>query len=233
METNKNSLQKIARIAGIGYLVIFITGIFANFFILEGLVISGDAARTFKNIVENGTQFRIGVLSFILMVIFDVVLTWALYVLFKPFNKNLALFSAWFRLVNCAIFGVALFHLFDVMNIASGADYLLAFDENQLQAQLMLSVNAFNYTWLVGLVFFGIHLFVLGYLILKSNFVANFIGILLMVAAIGYLADSFAQFMMTNYEDYKSILSMVVIIPGVVGELSLTLWLLIKKLKIV
>ena len=232
METNRNSLQRIARIAGIGYLVIFISGIFANFVILEGLVVTGDGKATFNNIVENGIKFRTGILSFNLMVVFDVVLTWALYVLFKSVNKNLSLFASWFRLVNCAIFSVALFHLFDVINVAGDAGYLKNLSEGQLQAQVMMSLNAFNYTWLVGLVFFGIHLFALGYLIIKSNFVADFIGILLMVAAAGYLVDSFAQFLMPNYADYKSVFSMVVLIPGVVGELSLTLWLLVKKIRV-
>ena len=78
------SQRKAARVAGFGYLIIFITGIFSNFFVLESLIVPGDAAKTANNIVGNDLLFRIGILSFIIMVVFDVVLAWALYVLLKP-----------------------------------------------------------------------------------------------------------------------------------------------------
>lgn len=166
-----DSLNKIARIAGAGYLVIFISGIFANFFVLESLVVPGDAYSTAANIMEYEFQFRIGILSFFVMVIFDLLLVWALYILFKPVNKDLSLLAAWLRLVNVVIFGVALYHLFAVLQLVSGAEYLSVFAAGQLQAQVMLLIESFNATWLIGLVFFGIHLFFLGYLIIKSNYI--------------------------------------------------------------
>lgn len=231
METKIDSLNKIARIAGIGYLVIFVTGIFANFFVLESIVVPNDANATYNNIVKNTTQFRVGFLSFVIMVVFDLVLTWALYVIFEPVNRKLSLFAAWFRLVNTAIFGVALFALFNVLHLTSGVEYLNVFEPAQLQARVMLAIENFNYIWLIGLLFFGIHLAALGYLILQSKFIANFIGILLMAASLGYVIDSIAHFMMPDYDDYKAVFSMVVVIPGVVGELSFTLWLLIRGVK--
>jgi hypothetical protein len=112
-----NSLKKISKFAGFGYLIIFITGIFANFFVLESLIVSGDAATTANNIIGNDFLFRIGIFSFIIMVVFDVVLAWALYVLLKPVNKNLSLLSGWLRLVNSTIFGIALYNLFNVLQI--------------------------------------------------------------------------------------------------------------------
>lgn len=227
-----DSLNKIAKIAGAGYLVIFISGIFANFFVLESLVVLDDAKTTTTNIMNNESQFRIGILSFIIMVVFDVVLTWALYVLFKPVNKNISLLAAWLRLVNATIFGIALFKLFSVLQLISGADYLAVFDTGQLQAQVMLSLNAFNTIWLVGLVFFGIHLFFLGYLIIKSSYVSTIIGILLLAASLGYLIDSFANFLLPTYSDYKDLFMLIVVVPGVIGELSLTFWLLFKGVNV-
>ena len=225
------NLNIVARIAGIGYLTIFVTGIFANFFVLESIVVPNDAQVTYNNILENTSRFRIGFLSFVIMVVFDVVLTWALYVLFEPVNRNLSLFGAWFRLVNTALFGVALFALFNVLHLTSGEEYLNAFEPAQLQAKVMLAIESFNNIWLIGLLFFGIHLAALGYLIIQSKFITNFIGILLIIASLGYVIDSAAHFMMPNYNDYKNIFSMIVVIPGVVGEFSLTLWLLIRGVK--
>lgn len=221
-------MKKISKIAGFAYLIIFITGIFSNFFVLENLIVPGDAAITANNIMSNGWLFRMGILSFFIMVIFDVVLAWALYLLLKPVNGNLSLLSGWLRLVNSTIFGVALFNLFSVMRIMSGAQYLKVFTAGQLHAQVMLFLNAFNNTWLVGLVFFGLHLFVLGYLIFKSGYIPKIFGILLIIASIGYLTDSFANFLLLNYTEYKNIFLLVVAVPGVIGELSLTFWLLLK-----
>jgi len=226
-----NSMKKISKIAGFGYLIIFITGIFSNFFVLENLVVPGDAAITANNIMSNDWLFRVGILSFFIMVIFDVVLAWALYLLLKPVNGNLSLLSGWLRLVNSTIFGVALYNLFSVLRIMSGAKYLQVFTAGQLQAQVMLYLNAFNNTWLVGLVFFGLHLFVLGYLIFKSGYIPKILGILLMIASVGYLTDSFANFLLPNYMDYKNLFLIVVAVPGVIGELSLTFWLLLKGVK--
>jgi hypothetical protein len=226
------SINKISKIAGAGYLIIFISGIFANFFVLEGLVVPGDAKATVANIAANTQQFRIGILSFIVMVIFDVVVSWALYLLLKPVNKDLSLLAAWLRLVNATIFGVALYHLLNVLHFTSGGYSLAIFDAGQLQAQVMLSFDAFNTTWLVGLVFFGLHLFFLGYLILKSSYLPSVIGVLLMVASVGYLTDSFANFLMPGYTAYKTIFMTIVIVPGVIGELSLAMWLLIKGARV-
>jgi len=115
------SLRKVAGVAGFSYLIIFISGIFANFVVLQNLIVPGDATATAINIMGNEILFRTGILSFIIMVIFDVVVAWALYELLKPVNRSLSLFAAWFRLVNAAIFGMALYHLLNVLQILGGA----------------------------------------------------------------------------------------------------------------
>ena len=66
------------------------------------------------------------------------------------------------------------------------------------------------------------------YMIFQSDFIPKILGILLMLSSLGYLIDSFANFLMPNYVDYKTIFMMIVAIPGIVGELYLTLWLLFK-----
>ncbi len=224
-------LKKIARVAGVGYLIIFLSGIYANFFVLESLIAPGDAITTANNIMSSESLFRAGILSFIIMVVFDVVLAWALYVLLKPVHQELALLSGWFRLVNATIFGIALYHLFSVLQLLSGAAYLGIFETEQLHAQVMLSLSSFNNIWLIGLVFFGIHLIFLGYLIIKSGYIPRLLGFLLIVAAVGYLIDSFANFLMPNYADYKDVFALVVVVPGVIGELAFTIWLLWKGIR--
>ena len=225
-------LKNTARIAGIGYLIIFITGIFSNFFVLENLIVPDNAVATANNIINNDTLYRIGIFSFIIMVIFDVLLAWALYVIFIPVNKYLSLLSGWLRLVNATIFGIALINLLNVLQFLNGAAYLKVFTLERLYARVLLSLSSFNVTWLIGLVFFGFHLLILGYLIYTSGCFPKPIGILLVLAGIGYLIDSFANFLLPFYADYKDIFLIIVIIPGIIGELSLTFWLFFKSVTI-
>lgn len=225
------SLSRLSKITGVGYLIIFLTGFFANFFVVEGLIVPDNASVTFTNIAENNQLFRIGILSFFIMVIIDLFLAWTLYLLFKPVNKELSLLTAWFRIVNAGIFGVALFHLFNILPLINAKMHSSLFEPEDLYSRVVWSLDAFNHAWLIGLVFFGIHLLLLGYLIIKSDYTPGILGILLIIASLGYLTDSFAYLLIQNYSEYKSMFMLIVAIPGVIGELSFTLWLLIRGVK--
>ncbi len=181
----------------------------------------------------NELLFRSGIANFVVSVILDVVVAWLLYILLRPVNKNLAMLAAWFRLVYAAILGVALYNFLSVLQLLSDADYLTTvFETEQLQAQAMLFLNAFNYTWLIGLTVFGIHLFILGYLIFKSGYIPRIIGILLVASSLGYIIHSFANFLLPNYADFEAIFMAVVVVPAIIGEFSLTFWLLVKGVNI-
>jgi uncharacterized membrane protein len=222
--------RQMSRIAGIGYLIIFVTGIFANFFVIKSLWVPGDAPATFENIRQNTGSFQIGIIAFILMVIFDLILVWALYYLLLPVNKQLSLLTAWLRLVNVALFGAALYHLPNILKMANSPG-IYSLTAPDASISILMSFESYNFTWLIGLLFFGIHLVLLGWLIYKSGYIPKIIGILLFIAGAGYLVDSTAQMLLPNYSDYESIFMIIVILPGIVGELSLTLWLLIKGVR--
>jgi hypothetical protein len=224
----ETSTRMYARIAGFGLLLMFILAIFSNFFVIQNVIIPGDAAATAANINENELLFRSGIICFIIVLILDVLVAWALYVLLIPVNKNLALLAAWFRLIYTAIFGLAIYNLLSVLQVLSGAEYLKVYETGQLHAQVMLFIDAFNNGWLIGLVFFGLHLLVIGYLIFKSGYMPRFIGVMLIISAFGYLLDSCAHFLLSDYDSYKSIFLPIVAVPGVIAELSLCLWLLFK-----
>lgn len=224
-----NSINRISKLTGMGYLIIFLTGFFSNFFVLENLINPLDAAITTKNIIENEMMFRYGIMGFVIMVILDLFLVWTLYLLLKPVDKNLSLLSSLFRLVNASIFGLALFNLIGVTRIISAPSFL---GKELINTQVHIYLESFNITWLVGLIFFGIHLLLLGYLIYKSNYIHKLFGILLLIAGIAYLIDSFANILMPNYDDYKDLLTMIVIIPAVIGEFALTIRLLLFKVHI-
>lgn len=222
------SLREAARIAGVGYLIIFVLAIFANFLVRTNLIEKGDAAATVANIVESEGLFRAGLISFLVVFVVDVVIAWALYIFFRIVSRDLSLVTAWFRLVYAVFLGVGLIFFFQVLQLVSGADYLKAFQQGQLDAQVMLSLDAFNYAWLIGLVCFGIHLGLLGYLILKSASIPRLLGFILVLAGAAYVLDTLANALLANYEDYQNVFLAIVAIPSVIGELWLALWLLIR-----
>lgn len=217
--------RNISIIAGIGYLIIFISGIFANFFVVESLFSTTELENLFNVISNNESIFRFGTLSFVIMVVADVLLSWALYYIFKNTNESLSKLSAWLRLVNCTIFGVALFNLLNVSDLLSMAGIIQV---NDLNIELLKLYKGFNNIWFIGLIFFAIHLYILGYLAYKKENVPNIIAILLILAGVGYTIDSIASIVYKDYYFYKDVFSNIVIIPGVLGELSFTFWLLIK-----
>jgi hypothetical protein len=97
-------------------------------------------------------------------------------------------------------------------------------------AQFFLEAHATGYS--IGLVFFALSILVLGYLIIRSGYIPRLLGILLVVAALGYAADSFAVTLLTNYAEYADLIGTVVFGPALLAELALAVWLVVKGVKL-
>lgn len=227
-ESRGDSMRRYALIAGVGYVVLFLLGIFANFFVREGLVVRGDAAQTVANILESESLFRWGMVSFLAIFVIDVIVAWALYVLFRRVNQELSLVTAWFRIVYTVFLGVALIFFYQSLQLISGAQFLTAFDTGQLEAQALVALDTFNSTWLIGLLAFGVHLVLLGLLLLKSEQAPGVLGYVLAVAGAAYVTDTLAHTLLSNYDDYESLFIAIVAIPAVIAEGWMALWLLVR-----
>lgn len=226
------SLSRAAKIAGIGYLVIIAAGIFAEFGIRSRLIIQGDAASTVNNILNSRWLFRLSIGSDLVMLICDIIVAWALYVFLKPVSSGYSLLAALFRLVHTAVYGVALLTLLFILLLLNGAAYLNVFEPEQLQALVLLLANVHSLGYIIALVFFALHVFIIGYLIFKSGYMPRTLGILLLLASLGYAVDSFANILLASYADYELIFALAVFLPAFISELSFALWLLIKGSKI-
>jgi hypothetical protein len=222
------SQRSAALIAGIGYVVLFVLGIFANFIVRTGLVDPSEAAATFENITNSEMLFRLGLVSFLIVFIVDVIVAWALYIVFKAVNRHVSLVAAWFRIVYTVFLGVAVIVLFLILELVSGAELLNVFDQGQLEAQVALAAEAFNYTWLIGLAGFGVHLIIIGYLLVTSRWAPRTLGFVIAAAGTAYIVDTLAYGLMPNYANYASVFLVMVAIPSVIGEFSFTLWLLVR-----
>jgi hypothetical protein len=228
MTDSNTSRRRAAQIAGVSYVLLFALGIFANFFVREGLIVTGDAQATAANIVESEGLFRLGLVSFLIIFVLDVIVAWALYIVFGNANRDISLLAAWFRIVYTVFLGVAAVFFFQALQLLGGSDFLTAFDSEQLNAQALVALDTFNATWLIGLVGFGIHLMLLGYLVIRSGYAPKALGYMLIAAGTGYVIDTTANALLGNYNDYESLFLVIVAVPSIIGEGWLGLWLLLK-----
>jgi hypothetical protein len=196
--------RTLSIIVGISYLIIFFSAIFANFFALESII-----QAPIETVENNAVIVRLGIIAFLITVVFDVVVAWALKELYK--DHALTVLSTYFRLMHAAIMGVAIFAL------------PLALKETT-RDDILLRVDTFNHIWLIGLFFFGIHITLLS----KIAIVPKFIKVFLAVAGVMYVVDTVAQFSLSNYSDFASVFLILVAIPSILGEMSFALWLLGK-----
>ena len=224
-----NSIQRTARTAGVLYLIITIAAIFAHFYVPSTIIVPGDAAATANNIVNNGTLFRVGgVGSELIVLLSEIILSVLLYFIFKPVNRTLSMLAAVSRLAMTTIHGFNLINYFFAMLLLNGAGYLAAFDAGQLQGLVMLFLDAHSYGFTIGIAFLTLHVFMLGYLIIKSGFIPKIFGILFLAAGVGYLIDSFALLLSTTYETTPAYIAVTIAI----AELAFPLWLLIKGVNV-
>jgi hypothetical protein len=171
--------------------------------------------------------FRLGVASDSIVFLIEIVLTVLLYVLLKPVNKTLSLIAAFSRLAMTVIQGMNLLNHFIVLLLLSGAGYLTIFAPDQLQALVMLFLNAHESVVLIWGLFFGLHLLVFGYLVYKSGYLPKFLGILLLIVAFCYLIQDFGNMLFPQYKAlFTSIGSLAFL------EIVFPLWLLIKGVNV-
>lgn len=214
--------QHAALIAGIGYVLLFGLAIFANFFVREGLVVADDAATTAANIAESNTLFRLGLLAFVAIFIIDIVVAWALHIVFRKTHHDLSLFAAWSRLVYTVFLGVGAIFLFQALAFYGAAD---VGDRNGLA---LVGLELFNATWLIGLAAFGLHLVILGTLVVRSAETPRLLGNAMIIAGIAYVVDTTAYTVLADYADYADAFVVMVALPSVIAEGWFGLWLLTR-----
>ena len=217
------SPRRVALIAGIGLLFMAILAPFAHFGVLETLVVKTDPSATVNNLTDSAGLFRAAIAAFLVVTMFDLVVAWALYVLLRPVNRSAALLVGWLRLAAAAAFLPALANLLDVAQLLAGPSRT-TLQAGQLEAQVMSSIASFGNGWDIMLAIFGLHLLGLGYLLFRSAHFPRFLGVLVAIAGVGYLADTFARILVPNFDFTFSLITFV-------GEPLLILWLFWRAAK--
>jgi len=190
-----------SRIVGFGLLLMFFLAVF-GMPLYSNLIVPGDAATTANNIMANLLRFRMGIASYLIILLLDVVVALGLYVVLKPVNKNLALLQMWFRLIYTAIAGISLLAL------------------------VLLFINAYSYGQLIAYLFFIPHIFVLGYLVFKSGYLPRSLGVLVIIASFSYLILLYGDFLLP--QNWAEAVILIAMPLAIIGEISIGIWLFLK-----
>jgi hypothetical protein len=220
-----NPIKKTARIAGVLYLAIFVIYPLATS-VRAMLVVPGDAAATAQNVAANESLFRWGMAGESTIFLIEIVLAALLYILLRPVSVSMSLAAAFARASEGVVMAASnLFTSILTLAVVGSAGYLAAFEAEQQQALALLFQSANDYVILIWGLFFALHLVLLGWLVYRSGFFPKIAGVLLVLAGIGYFAQSFGTIVAPNLSE---VLSTVVLVLAIPGELVFALWLLIK-----
>jgi len=226
--TNALTQRKMAKTAGYSLLLMAITAGFTIGYVMNGLIIPGDAAATYHHIKIAESLFRLGIFGWIIILVLDVIVAWSLYEFFKQLNQHISLLTSWFRLIYAGILAVAIANLICVIVLVSGSEHLSSFDSEQLNELTLFFINAFDVIWSVGLIVFGLHLIGLASLMLKSVAIPKVFGILMLIAGIGYVSLHILKLLLPDLLDKIALVETILGIPMAIAEVGFAFWLIIK-----
>jgi hypothetical protein len=223
--TVETSPNLYARIGGLLYLIIIVIGLYGEAFVRDKLIVSGDAAATAANIISHESLWRFHIAAELVLLICAIALLAILYGLLRPVCRDLILLAAFFNLVSIGVEAATSLNLLEALFPLGRGAYLRAFTPEQLYTLTTLSLRSHTYGFGVSLIFFGCFCVVIGYVIFRSSYLPKVIGVLMQIAGICYLINSFALILAPAL---ASKLFPAILLPSFVGEASLCLWLLVK-----
>ncbi len=221
--------QTYARVAGALYLIIAVFGAFAIGYVPSVIVVDGDAATTAANLLDHQTLFGIGVFADVVVVLTEIALTVMLFVLFRPVSRTLSLIAMVSRLSMVMV--MALNILINTLPLLLLRGAVAGFAPEQLQVTALILFEAHQYGVYVWNIFFGFHLAVLGYLILRSTYFPRILGAAIMVGSSGYILQGLLK---VTFVDAGALgmLAVGMLVVASASELAFAIWLLTKGLNV-
>lgn len=199
-----------ALVAGLALLIMAVIAGVSNFAVIEKMSVPGDPAATAANLADAAMLFRLAATGLVVVAILDVIVAWGLHILLQSVNPMISLLAAWFRVAYAVIFAVAINNIFSAVR-AAPID----------PAQASFFLKTFEIEWQTGLILFGIHLSLVGFLLWRSDFIMWIFAFLITVAAVGYIVDGLGTLLYPNY-------SLAISTYTFIGEVIFIFWLLIR-----
>ena len=231
MATNtiESSQRTAAKVAGVSLLFSMVIVVFANYVLLNPLIVRGNAAETARNIMAHETQFRVALTCFLTYSVSVIVLLAALYVILKPVDQGLALVGALFRLVFAIMWLLSTLNMLGALRLLSGASYLQIFEADRLQALARVSVAGTFDDYYIGLPFFGLAATVCAWLWLKSNYIPKGLAVFGVISSAWCVICAFVFLIFPGFA--KPVDPYWFDLPMTIFELVLSFWLLFKGLR--
>lgn len=193
------------------------------------LIVVNDAAATAANILAKESLFRLGFTADLVSGLSYLGVTVFIYYVLKPVSRSLSLMAAFFGLAGVAIGGASWVIRLTPLLFLHSEQYLTAFTTGQLQALSLTALKLQLQVFPIGMVFFGIQCISIGYLVARSTFLPQILGVLLAIGGTGYVIASFANFLAPSFGPHLVPFMMPV---ALIGEGSLGLWLLVKGVNV-
>ena len=220
--------RSLARLTGALYALIILLGLFAELAVRSTIRVPGNPSITALAIQEDLLLVQVGLVADIVVFLADAVVAVLLYVLLRPAGPVLALAAAALRLVGTAIYGANLLHMTAAWLLVGGQmAWMSSLNPAQTNELTLFFLELHGYGYDLGLVFFGLHCMLLGPLLWRSPAFPGFLGILLVLAGVGYWVGSFTRFLAP---EAVGAVEPIYIFP-LLGELALTGWLLVRGVR--
>lgn len=210
--------RKNALITGLSLLLMAVTAGYAYGYALSELYVKGNAEATLLQTQKNPSLVIGAIIGWVIILALDLIVSWTLYQFYAAVSKKKSAIMGILRVGYSVILAVAIYYLTQVIPAANAED----------QALVYRCFQYFDQVWLLGLIVFGLHLLVLGLLVLDDPSIHNLFGWLLLMGGISY---SFISSMKTIYgETLEWVLQteMVMSVPMAFAELALAVWMLVK-----
>ena len=219
--------KRAVRVAGLLFVLMGLPAPLSLIYIPRTLIVRGDAATTANNVLAHETLFRVGIAGELLNGVAFILLAMALYRLLGGVNKTHASLMVILVLVSVAIRLVNVVNNVAALTFFRGGDFLAVFDKPQRDALGMLFLGLHRQGLAVAGIFWGLWLFPFGVLVMRSGFLPRIIGALLVVNCVAYVAVSLTTQLLPSYANavFRAMM------PALLGELWIMLWLLIKGAK--
>ncbi len=221
--------NKTAKIAGLLYLITVVTGLFGLMYVPSQISVPGNPSATIANIVASQSLYRFGIAAALVCYTVFLVVPLPLYRLLSPVGRNAAVLMVVFAVANVPLALISIAKKIDILSLLDRTGHGPTIPSDQVQAQVMRSLDAYGNGMLVSEIFSGLWLIPFGYLVFKSGFLPRVLGVLLMAGGLGYLITVFGQVLISGY-DHLPIANFDTL-PAGLGEIGICLWLLIVGVK--
>ena len=216
-----------ARTIGFVYLLVVLIAPFRLIYIPSKLFVHDNATATMSNIVNHELLFRLGLLSDLLVASISLILTYLLFLFFKSVDRRWALLMLLLGFMDTPAYFFNVINDVAALLLSKAPAFMASFTQDQLRSLGYFFVRLHGEMITAAELFWGLWLFPLAILVIKSRLLPRFLGIWLIANGIAYLALCVSGLVFPEYEDLVTRIAF----PAQLGEVAFVLWLLTMGVK--